>query len=49
MLSGSEIVLSVFVGIGLTAMSLFSHLRKQPTVLVVRMTLTDQKVRPNAR
>ncbi|PIL17994.1 hypothetical protein P775_22150 [Puniceibacterium antarcticum] len=49
MLSGSEVVLSNFIGSNLTAMSLFSHLRKKYTVLAVRMTLTDQKVRPDAR
>jgi hypothetical protein len=49
MLPGNEVVLSVDIGSGLTAKSLFSHLRKQPTVLAVRMPLTDQKVRPDAR
>jgi len=49
MLSGSEVVLSLFIGSSLTAISLFLHLRRQPSLLAVRVPLTDQKVRPDAR
>ncbi len=49
MLSGNEVVLSAFVGSSLTVLSLFSHLSKQATVLAFRITLADQKVRPDAR
>lgn len=48
MLLGSELMLSNFIVSSLTAMSLFSHLCKQPTVLSVRMTLTDQEDRSDA-
>ena len=49
MLPGNEVVLSVDIGSGLTAKSLFSHPREQQTVPAVRMLLTNQKVRPDAR
>ena len=49
MLSGGEVVLSDFIDSSLTAKSLFSHLREQPTVPAVRMLLTNQKVRLDAR
>lgn len=49
MLSGSEVVLSVFIGSRLPAMSLFSRLRNYPTVLAFGTPVINQKVCPDVR